>query len=124
MTCYILGPFSLSLSAVPFHAHLRFSARDVSLPCPSRCGTLVSNCPWLKNITGDIFGEIGPITAEDALSLSVGAVGPCAVLSFISLSTVFSSAPALAAKAAILPTSTFLVPAIGWPLAIRSRIDR
>ncbi|KAJ6498798.1 hypothetical protein C8R45DRAFT_95263 [Mycena sanguinolenta] len=57
---------------------------------------------------GESLEEIGPITFEDALSLSVAAAGPCVVVSLI---TVFSSAPTLVAKAAIVPTST--IPALG-----------
>ncbi|KAF8199968.1 hypothetical protein K438DRAFT_1822935, partial [Mycena galopus ATCC 62051] len=56
---------------------------------------------------------MGPMTVEDALSLSAAAVVPYVVLSWISMSNAFLSAPVLAAKAVIIPTSTVFVPSLG-----------
>jgi len=62
---------------------------------------------------GESPGDIGPITLEAALSLSVAVVVPCLALSSISLSGAFPSAPVLAAEAVIIPASSVFVPALG-----------
>ncbi|KAJ6594457.1 hypothetical protein B0H19DRAFT_1095583 [Mycena capillaripes] len=61
---------------------------------------------------GETLGEMAPLTVEDALSLSVAVLVPCLALSSIPLSGIFL-APALAAEAVIIPTSTVFVPGLG-----------
>ncbi|KAJ6538898.1 hypothetical protein DFH09DRAFT_1176549 [Mycena vulgaris] len=61
---------------------------------------------------GETLGEIAPLSLEDVLGLSVAILVPCVALSSMSLSGLFP-APALAAEAVIIPSSTVFVPVLG-----------